>query len=71
MNTLIFKTNINSDEEFKLVKKHLSDKKDMKECTIDLTDNDKVLRVLSDSYTVNEIEENIAEMGFYCIELDD
>ncbi len=70
MNTLIFKTNISSDEEFLTIKRILSEKKNIKECTIDLLDIDKVLRVLSDSYTISEIENEIGRMGFYCKELE-
>jgi hypothetical protein len=71
MNTLIFKTNIKSDKDFSAVKRTLSEKKKIKDCTIDLDDADKVLRILTDSYTVAEIENEIHGLGFYCKELDD
>ncbi len=71
MDTLIFKTNINSDNDFRRVKTALSEKNQIEECTIDLYDADKVLRVLSDSLTINEVETKISEMGFYCKELED
>ncbi len=70
MDTFIFKTNINSNDDFLEIKKILSGKKKIKECTIDLLDKDKVLRVLSDSYTISEIESEIGRMGFYCKELE-
>jgi hypothetical protein len=71
MNTLIFKTNIKSDKDFIAVKRALSEKKNINDCTIDLDDEDKVLRILTDSYTVTEIENDINGLGFYCKELDD
>lgn len=71
MNTLIFKTNIESDKEFKVVKKILSEKNNIRECTIDLEDVDRVLRILSDSLTVQEVEQEILNMGFYCKELEE
>ncbi len=71
MNTLIFKTNIKSAKDFKEVKKILSEKNNINECTIDLDDDDKVLRVLSDSVTVAEVEQQIIGMGYYCKELEE
>lgn len=71
MNTLIFKTNIKSDKDFIEVKRALSEKKKIEDCTIDLDDEDKVLRILTDSHTVVEIENEIQDLGFYCKELDD
>ncbi len=71
MNTLIFKTNIGSNEEFDEVKKELSKRNKPKECTIDLDDIDKVLRILSDSLSVPEIEKDVMSMGYYCKELEE
>lgn len=71
MNTLIFKTNIDSDNDFGRVKIALSEKNQIEECTIDLDDADKVLRVLSDSFTIAEVETAVSDMGFYCKELED
>jgi hypothetical protein len=71
MKTLIFKTNIKSEKDFEEVKKTLSDRNCISEVTIDLEDVDKVLRVLADSLTVQEVEQEILDMGFYCKELED
>ncbi len=71
MNTLIFKTNIKSDKDFTAVKRALTEKKKINDCTIDFEDVDKVLRILSDSYTAAEVENEIHGLGFYCKELDD
>jgi len=70
MDTFIFKTNISSDSDFHTVKKTLTEKKSINECTIDLLDVDKVLRVVSDSFTVAEIENEVMNMGYYCKELE-
>jgi hypothetical protein len=71
MNTLIFKTNIGSIEEFDEVKNALSNRNKIEECTIDLDDIDKVLRILSDSLSVPEIEKEVMSMGYYCKELEE
>ena len=71
MNTLIFRTNIGSIEEFDQVKKALSRRNQIEECTIDLWDIDKVLRILSDSLSVQEIEKEVMSMGYYCKELEE
>jgi len=71
MNTLIFKTNIESKEDFDKIKNALSNKKQFAECTIDLDDVDKVLRILSDKLTVPDVEEEVVEMGFYCKEMEE
>lgn len=71
MKTLIFKTSIESDIEFRTVRKILGEKKRIEDCTIDLDDVDKVLRILTDAHTVSEIEEEVHGLGFYCKELDE
>jgi hypothetical protein len=71
MKTLIFKTNIESDTEFRTVRKTLSEKKRIEDCTIDFDDVDKVLRILTYFHTVSEIEEEIQDLGFYCKEMDE
>jgi len=71
MNILIFKTNINSAGEFNFVKTHLAKKRGVFECTIDLDDRDKILRVISEKLTVKQVERKVALLGFYCRELED
>lgn len=71
MKTLIFKTNIESIEEFNDVKNVLSKNNSLRECTIDLEDVDKVMRILSDSLSVPEVEQEVMNMGFYCKELEE
>lgn len=71
MKTLIFKTNIESDIEFRTVRKILREKKRIEGCTIDLDDVDKVLRILTDAHTVSEIVEEVQGLGFYCKELNE
>jgi hypothetical protein len=71
MNTLIFKTYIESQNYFKRVRTALNEMNKIEDCTIDLDDFDKVLRVLSESFTIAEVEKEISGMGFYCKELED
>ena len=71
MDILIFKTNINSPGDFNLVRNGLNENHDVKECTIDFQDRDKVLRVISDKLTVRQVEKKLGLLGFYCRELND
>jgi hypothetical protein len=71
MSTLIFKTNIETDKDFLRIKSILSEKKKIEECTIDLDDTDRVMRILSDSLTITEVENELSALGYYCKELED
>ena len=71
MEILIFKTNIYSSTEFSPVKNLLSDNYDIQNCTVDLQDSDKVLRVVGEGLKVNEIKDRVNKYGFLCEELDD
>ena len=48
MEMLILKTNINSPKDFKKVQYTLNNSYQINECTVDLGDRDKVLRVVGD-----------------------
>ena len=71
MNILIFKTNINSAGEFDFVKTQLAKNRSVFDCTIDLDDRDKILRVISERLSVRQVEKKIGLLGFYCKELED
>ncbi len=71
MEVLIFKTNIYSSSEFNPVKNLLSNTYEIQNCTIDLEDSDKVLRVVGEDLQVNEIRDRVSNFGFLCEELDD
>ncbi len=71
MDILIFKTNIYSSSEFSPVKNLLNNKYDIQNCTVDLEDSDKVLRVVGNGLKVNEIKDRVNNFGFLCEELDD
>ncbi len=68
---LIFKTDINSREAFGRIKKVLYAIPSVSECTIDFEDKDKVLRVITDKLSVNDVEKEINKNGFFCKELED
>ncbi len=71
MEPLIFKTNINSAESFNKVKKVLYCSPRIYDCTIDLEDADKVLRVISEDLSIEEVEKEVNRLGFFCKELED
>lgn len=68
---LIFKTNINSLEDFRRIEKILYAIPSVSECTIDIEDEDKILRVISENLSSNKIENEICKNGFFCKELND
>lgn len=68
---LIFKTNINSKDEFLHVSKNLSKTYNIKECTVDLEDRDKVLRIIGDDLEQYNITSFVNSFGFVCEELRD
>ena len=71
MNTLIFKTNINTEPDFLKVKSALKSKFDIKDTTIDLEDCDRVLRVITNNGTPLKISEEIKGLSYFCEELED
>lgn len=71
MEPLIFKTNISSAESFSKVKKVLYGTPRIYDCTIDLEDADKVLRVISEDLSIEEVEKEVNRLGFFCKELED
>ena len=71
MNVWILKTNISSQSEFEKVKNTFDRNLDIYECTIDLDDIDKVVRIITNDLTLNEAESKIQNLGFFCKELED
>lgn len=71
MEILILRTNIASDYDFLLVKGKLNKSYNLKECTIDLEDKDKVLRIIGNNLILKEITARINDFGFACEELVD
>lgn len=71
MEILILKTNIDSNYDFLSVKGRLNKSYNLKECTIDLEDRDKVLRIIGNNLILKEITARINGFGFVCEELAD
>ncbi|HKB87087.1 MAG TPA: hypothetical protein VKD08_13000 [Ignavibacteriaceae bacterium] len=71
MKMLILKTNINLKDDFISMKNSLSRSFDINECTIDLDDTDKVVRVIGRRLNKNEVLERINSLGYVCEELPD
>ncbi len=71
MSALIFKTDITSKQDFIRIQNMICKIRKVDEYTIDLEDVDKVLRILSDSITITEVENEVGMLGFYCKELED
>lgn len=71
MNTLIFRTNINTKQEFMNVRSALQKKFVIKDSTIDLDDQDKVLRVITVQDQPQIIADEVKKLDYFCEELED
>jgi len=71
MEIAILKTDISSGEEFRRVRHRLKGFYKIKECTIDLEDIDKVVRVIGDKIESSDIIDRIKSFGYICEELQD
>lgn len=71
MDVLIFKTNAVSKQDSALIKNHLTKLTDVHECTVDLDDCDKVLRVITGNINAGLIERRVEDLGYYCREMPD
>ncbi|HSD62498.1 MAG TPA: hypothetical protein VLB50_01835 [Ignavibacteriaceae bacterium] len=69
MEIIILKTNIKSREEFRWIKSSLKNLYPIEECTIDLEDTDKVVRVTGENLRMEEVVNGISSLGFACEEL--
>jgi len=66
---IILKTNIKSKRDFMSVKNSLKYNYEINECTVDLEDRDKVLRVIGNDLDEAEIVSVVSGLGFKCEEL--
>ena len=71
MKMLILKTDINTRYDFRIVKNRLKGYFRINECTIDLDDKDKVVRVIGDIIETNDLVSKIKSYGYLCEELTD
>lgn len=70
MDVLILKTNINSSNDFSRVKGLLKESFKLNECTVDLSDIDKVLRIIGEKLNLDEVISKVKTLGYYCEDLD-
>lgn len=71
MDILIFKTDIKSEADFIRVRKDLSGIYKLKECTVDLEDKDRILRIVGDNLKLSDIALSVNTIGYSCEELPD
>ncbi len=71
MEIIILRTNIRSKDDFGSVKNNLNNSYHINECTIDLEDRDKVVRVIGENIKKEEVVNKISNLGFLCEELPD
>jgi hypothetical protein len=69
MEMLILKTNINSKIDFNRVRHTLNSSYKINECTVDLGDRDKVLRVVGDKLDMEGVISRVKDLGYYCEDL--
>lgn len=71
MHTLIFKTNIQSEQALKELGALLNSTPDCIDWNVDTEDIDKVLRVKSTTNNTIEIINTLNQAGYFCEELPD
>jgi hypothetical protein len=71
MEIVILKTNINSQFAFNYIKNKLNITYKINECTIDLYDKDRVVRIIGNNIKLNDLADKIKSYGFSCEELPD
>ena len=71
MKIAIMKTDINTREDFRRLRNKLLRIYSVRECTIDLEDVDKVVRVVGDKIKTETVVNKIKSFGFLCEELPD
>lgn len=71
MEIAIMKTDISTREDFRRVRNRLLRIYSIRECTIDLEDIDKVVRVVGDKIKTNTLVDKIKSYGYLCEELSD
>jgi len=69
MEMLILKTNISSKIDFKKVKHLLINSFKINECTVDLGDKDKVLRIVGMELNMEDVIIRVKNLGYYCEDL--
>ena len=67
----IFRTNIRRKSDFSKIRDSLLTSFGIRDCTIDLEDRDKVLRVECENVPIMAIVEDVVRHGFSCEELPD
>ena len=65
------KTDISKREDFRKLRNRLLRIYSIRECTIDLEDVDKVVRVVGDEIETNTVVDKIKSYGYLCEELPD
>jgi len=71
MELLILKTNINTSDDFNSMKVNLINLYQINDCTIDLEDSDRVVRVIGNNLRKEEIINGMNRWGYECEELPD
>ena len=71
MDILILRTSIDNKNDFRSIDNFLSSHYNVDECTIDLEDHDKVLRIIGSNLDRDEVITRVNEFGFECSELPD
>lgn len=67
----IFKTNLDSPSDIKLVGPVLQNMDGISQWTVDREDSDKILRVVTNRHEPNLIIHQLRELGYHCQELED
>ncbi len=71
MDVLVFKTNISNRKSIAAIKPFLQSMPGIQKWNVDLHDIDNVLRIETNVLSPQMVENNLKDLGFYCVELED
>ena len=68
---LVFKSNLNAEEDVLTVKPLMDEHPDVLRWNVDQQDIDNILRIETNNLTAGEVETLLTKAGFFCKELPD
>jgi hypothetical protein len=71
MNVLVFKTSVETTEHIQYLSPTLNSVAGQGAWNFDLSDCDRILRIVSDKLTADETSQLLQRLGFACSELED
>lgn len=70
MEVLVYKTNIHHPYDVELIRPYLTDQAGILKWTVDIEDEDRVLRIEAMTDISGKVEHLVREAGYWCCELE-